>query len=88
MKDILFKEDVAEEDWSEHEGFPKIWVVCSRSHQYYSQTKFSGALVAIIARDPCPVCGAHSLKFVNAGLTEQPKEDSCKTKHDPTGSTS
>ena len=74
MKDRLFKADVEGEDWSEHEGFPKVWVVCTSDHQFYSQTKFSGWLVAIISRDPCPVCGAHSIKYVNARRVEPKKE--------------
>jgi hypothetical protein len=59
---MLTADDVKDEDWSEHSGYPKSRVVCDDGHQFMSRTKFSGWHVAIISETPCPVCGTHSVK--------------------------
>lgn len=49
-------------DWTSHDLYPKEDVTCIMGHDYETHSRFSGKLVAIISRIPCPVCGQYELK--------------------------
>lgn len=70
MKNIT-KEEVAAEDWSWAHMYPKTLVECASGHGFMANSKFSGRLIAIISRDPCPVCGTHELIRVSSGREAQ-----------------
>lgn len=63
----LTSDDAAVEDWSYHDKYPKERVTCVSDHSFASHSKFSGRLVAIVSRDPCPACGTHSLRASRSG---------------------
>jgi hypothetical protein len=69
--DNLTAADVADEDWSAHDKFPKERVVCVSGHGFHSHSKFSGRLIAIISREACPQCGTHSLQSAHSGRESQ-----------------
>lgn len=58
----LSSEDIKTEDWSRHEEFHKLRVVCYSGHEFYSHSKFSGHFVSIVSMTPCPVCSTHLLR--------------------------
>lgn len=64
MKDYLTAEDAAGEDWTLMAAFSELRVECLAGHAFVSHAKFSGRLVAIVSRSPCPECGNHSLRGV------------------------
>lgn len=67
----LTAEDVAAEDWSAHDQFHKERVVCVSDHSFFSHSKFSGRLIAIVSREACPVCGTYSLRSAHSGRESQ-----------------
>lgn len=63
--------DVANEDWSTHDKFSKSPVVCVSDHLFASHAKFSSRLVAVVSREPCPICGNHNLRSLRYGSEPQ-----------------
>jgi hypothetical protein len=49
-------------DWTVHDKYPKQHVTCINDHDFAAHSMFSGALIAMISRDPCPICGQYELK--------------------------
>lgn len=64
-------EQVAQENWAAIEGYPKLNVECLNGHHFVAYAKFSGTLVAIVSKDPCPKCGTYSLKSASSSYEEQ-----------------
>lgn len=55
-------EQIALENWKAIEPYPKHNVECTNGHAFVSHAKFSGALIAIVSKSPCPVCGEYELR--------------------------
>lgn len=58
--------DIASIDWSGHEG-AKPRVRCVRGRSFISYAKFSGALGALVSKDPCPVCHIYDMQAAHYG---------------------
>lgn len=62
---------VAKENWKALEGFPKCAVTCLNGHRFSSYAKFSGYLIAVVSKDPCPLCGLQELQSASSGWEAQ-----------------
>jgi len=58
----LAKADIDAEDWEPSLSYPENEVECMQGHRFLSHSKFSGRLVAIVSRNPCPVCRGYMLR--------------------------
>lgn len=70
-KPEITQELVAKENWKAFESFAKSHVTCINDHEFYSHAKFSGYLIAIVSKDPCPVCGSQELRSAHSGWEAQ-----------------
>jgi hypothetical protein len=61
-KNEVTAEAVAKENWDAIQGTSPLNVECINGHAFTSLAKFSGYLVAIVSKDPCPSCGAQELR--------------------------
>lgn len=70
-KPEITPELVARENWAAIERFPKLNVYCVNDHLFQSHAKFSGYLVAIVSKDPCPTCGSQELRSASSKWEQQ-----------------
>lgn len=71
MNDPITKIDIDAENWDECLKYPLCVVECDKGHVFHAHSKFSGRLVAIVSRTPCPVCGSYQLGRVSSGRESQ-----------------
>jgi hypothetical protein len=64
-------EVAAEENWKPQDGFQKLPCECVCGTRFFSHAKFSGKLVQIVSREPCPKCGNHALRGYSSGYEKQ-----------------
>lgn len=60
-------EQAAAENWDGHDVYGECECDCRACGKTFgSHAKFSGALIALVSRKPCPKCGNHELARIGS----------------------
>lgn len=69
---MIKSDQAAAENWTGHDAYSEEECDCRTcGHTFGSHAKFSGALIALVSRKPCPNCGSHELSRIGGEWEHQ-----------------